>query len=126
MSNFGFNLLSITQSVIGQQEYQYIEWLGTVTNSQGYNVDSWSDPIDRQAGIYPMNRESIQRNGLDFDKQYIQIYDTELIDLLSQGNNADRLVFNGHLWRALPTSNDWQPSGGWNQVMAVKMGPYNA
>jgi hypothetical protein len=126
VSNFGFNLLSVTQSVIGRQAYQYIEWLGTVTNDQGYNVDSFSDPVERKAGIYPMNRESIQRNGLDFDKQYIQIYDTELVRLLSSGSNADRLVFNGYLWRALPTANDWQPSGGWNQVMAVKLEPYNA
>lgn len=123
MSNFGFNLLGVTQSVIGRQEYQYLEWLGRTTNDEGYDIDEFAAPVDREAGIYPMSRESIRENGLDFEKQYIQIFDTELIGLLSRNRNADRIRFNGSKWRALPSSNDWTPSGGWNMVIAVREGP---
>lgn len=125
MSNFGFNLLGVTQSVIGRQQYQYVEWTGRTTNAQGYDIDTFAAPVDREAGIYPMSREAIRTNGLDFEKQYIQIFDTELIELLSRNRNADRIIFNGSEWRALPTSNDWRVSGGWNQVIAVREGPAN-
>ena len=122
MSNFGFNLLGVTQSVIGRQAYQYVQWVGRTTNAQGYDIDQWAAPSDRKAGIYPMSRETVRNMGLDFEKQYIQIFDTELIGLLSRGSNADKIIFNGSEWRALPTSNDWMPSGGWNQVVAVRIG----
>lgn len=122
MSNFGFNLLSCTQGVIGRQKYDYLKWLSRTTNAQGYDIDVFDDPIPREAGIYPMDRKAIQQNGLDFEKQYIQIFDTELIGLLTRGQNADRIKFNGSLWRALPLSNDWMPSGGWNMVIAVREG----
>lgn len=122
MRNFGFNLLGVTQSVIGRQAYDYVQWLGRTTNDQGYEIDEWADPVPRQAGIYPMSRETIREMGLEFEKQYIQIFDTELIGLLSRGSNADKIIFNGGEWRALPTSNDWFPSGGWGQVIAVRLG----
>ena len=122
MSNFGFNLLGVTQSVIGRQSYQYVQWTGRTTNAQGYDIDQWAAPEARKAGIYPMNRETVRKMGLDFEKQYIQIFDTELIGLLSRGSNADKIIFNGSEWRALPTSNNWMPSGGWNQVIAVRIG----
>jgi len=126
MSNFGFNLLATAQSVIGRQDYQYVAWTGRTTDDQGYEVDQWAEPVDRKAGIYPMNRETIQKNGLDFEKEYIQIFDVELIGLLSRSQNADKIIFDGSEWRALPTANNWRVSGGWNQVIAVRLGPADA
>lgn len=126
MSNFGFNLLSCTQSVIGQQDYQLIQWLGTTTDDRGYEIDAFSDPIPRKAGIYPLSRESIKKQGLSFEKSYIQIFDTELIKLLSRSRNADKIIFSGYVWRAMPSDNDWMESGGWNQVTAAREEKYNA
>lgn len=122
MSNFGFNLLGVTQSVIGRQDYQWLAWTGRTTNAKGYDIDTYSAPVDRQAGIYPLSRTSIREMGLDFEKQYIQIFDTELIGLLSRSRNADKIIFNGSEWRAMPSSNDWVPSDGWAQVLAVRLG----
>lgn len=122
MQNFGFNVLSAAQSVIGKQEYQLVKWLGRTTNSQGYDIDEYDDPVTRSAGIYPMSREKIQSNGLDFEKQYIQIFDTGLIELLDRTQNADKIIWSGSKWKALPTANDWLAQGGWNQVLAVRVG----
>ena len=126
MKNFGFNLLASAQGVIGQQEYQLVKWIGTTTNANGYDIDQYADPITRKAGVYPLDRKNIAENGLEFGKEYIQIFDTGLIGLLSAGKNADKLIFNGYEYEALPSQNDWNVSGGWNQVTAVKKGLYNA
>lgn len=125
MSNFGFNLLGVTQSVIGRQKYQYLKWMGRSTNDNGYDVDVFADPVDREAGIYPLSRTAIQQMGLSFESQYIQIFDTELLELLTRGSNADNVLFNGSRWEVMPSSNDWMPSGGWNQVIAVRIGDAN-
>lgn len=126
MSNFGFNLLSVTQAVIGRQDYQYVQWLDNATNDEGYEVDSFAAPVDREGGVYPVSREAVQKSGLDHDKEYIQIFDTELIELMTDSGNADRILFNGYRWRPVNTSNSWQPSGGWGQVVAVKEAKLNA
>jgi hypothetical protein len=122
MTNFGFNLLGVTQSVIGRQSYQYVQWLDRTTNDNGYDVDVFADPVPREAGIYPLSHTAIEQMGLSFEKKYIQIFDTELLELLSRGSNADHVLFNGGKWECLPSSNDWTVSGEWNQVIAVRIG----
>lgn len=126
MSNFGFNLLGVTQSVIGRQSYQYLQWTGRTTNVYGYAIDEYADAVDREGGIYPVSREDVQKAGLDHDKEYIQIFDTELINLLTDTSNADKIHFNGYVWRPVKSDNSWMPSGGWGQVVAVKEGKIDA
>lgn len=126
MKNFGFNLLATAQTVIGKQDYQLVQWLGSTTNDNGYEVDSYSAPIDRQAGVYPMSRQQVMRSGLASDKEYIQIFDVDLVKLLSRSSNSDKIIFDGFEWKAEPTNNNWTVSGEWNQVIAVKIGPSNA
>lgn len=122
MKNFGFNLLATAQSVIGKQDYQLVQWQGRTVNDHGYEVDSYAAPIDRKAGVYPMSRQQIMRNGLSSDKEYIQIFDVDLVKLLSRSSNSDKIIFDGFEWKAEPTNNNWTVSGEWNQVVAVKIG----
>ena len=120
MSSLGFNILGTVQNVINKQAYQLEKWLSRERNANGYEVDTYADPVDRTAGIYPLNREQVQRSGLSQDKIYIQIFDVELIGLLNRSTNADRIIYSGYYWQALPSSNDFMLSGGWNQVIAVR------
>ena len=120
MSSLGFNILGTVQNVINKQSYQLEKWLSRERNANGYEVDTYAEPVDRTAGIYPLNREQVQRSGLSQDKIYIQIFDVELIGLLDRSTNADRIIYSGYYWQALPSSNDFMLSGGWNQVIAVR------
>ena len=120
MSSLGFNILGTVQNVINKQAYQLEKWLSRERNANGYEVDTYADPVDRTAGIYPLNREQVQKSGLSHDKIYIQIFDVELIGLLNRSTNADRIIYSGYYWQALPSSNDFMLSGGWNQVIAVR------
>ena len=120
MSNLGFNILSVTQSVIGRQSYQFEKWLSRSRNDQGYEVDVYAPEVERQGGIYPVSRDRMQSQGLDMEKIYIQIFDTELIGLLGRAQNADRIIYSGYYWHPMPSSNDFVDSGGWNQVLAVR------
>lgn len=120
MNNFGFNLLATAQTVIGKQVYQIKKWTGKITNDAGYDVDSYAEPVDRSGGVQPIARSKYQNLGLDFSKIYIQIFDVELIDVLSRTENADQIIWEGAIYKAMPNL-DWSKSGGWNSVLCVRI-----
>ena len=125
-TNFGFKTLGLVQTVIGKQEYSLRTWQGRITNSAGYDVDTYSDPVTRYASVQPMSRSQFNQLGLDYSKTYIQIFDTDLVGLLSraEGKNPDQIIFNGYVYEALPDQ-DWNIPGGWNAVLAVKGDKYD-
>lgn len=120
MNNFGFNLLATAQTVIGKQDYQIVKWLSKTENEIGLDVDVYDVPEDRPGSVQPVARSNYQNLGLDFSKIYIQIWDVELIDVLSRSENADQIIFNGGKYKALPDL-DWSSSGDWNSVLCVRI-----
>jgi len=120
MSNFGFNLLAATQSVIGKQDYQILKWLSKSENEIGYDIDVYGAPESRSGSVQPVSRSEYKNLFLDFSKIYIQIWDVELIDVLNRDDNADQIIFNGGKYKALPNF-DWSESGGWNSVLCVRI-----
>lgn len=120
MNNFGFNLLATAQTVIGKQDYQIVKWLSKTENEIGFDVDVYDVPEDRAGSVQPVARNKYQNLGLDFSKIYIQIWDVELIDVLSRSENADQIIFNGGIYKALPDL-DWSSYGNWNSVLCVRV-----
>lgn len=123
-TNFGFNLLSTVQSVIGRQTYQFLEWTGATTNAAGFDVDTYADPVTRYASIQPVSKTRYKDLGLDFTKTYIEILDTETIDLLTRTDNPDQIVFNGFYYEP-KDGEDWTVPGGWASIIAVKGEAYD-
>jgi hypothetical protein len=120
MNNFGFNLLGLTQSVIGKQSYQLEVWAGRVRNDAGYMVDSYDVAVTRHASVQPLPAEKITPMGLEFNKVYITIFDQSLVSILSRSENPDRIIWQGYYWKPEPSSMDWNDQGGWNQVVCVR------
>ena len=120
MQNFGFNTLGLVQSVIGKQSYQLEAWQSRTENSSGYEVDNYSDAVTRHASVQPIDREQIQIMGLELNKVYIEIFDQELVSLLSRSRNPDRIIWQNYYWSPIPQSADWIEQGGWNRVTAVR------
>lgn len=120
-NNFGFNLLAVAQSVIGKQEYQVVKWVGRATNALGHEIDEYAEPENRLGSVQPIARGKYKNLGLDFSGVYIEIWDVDLIDLLSRNSNSDRVIFNGSTFKA-QTGTDWAASGSWNSVILVRVG----
>lgn len=122
-TNFGFNLLATAQTCIMPQEYQIQKWIGRTRNEGGYWIDDYDQPSTRKAGVYPLSNKQVMERGLDVAKRYIQIFDVQLVEMLDREKNADRIIYNGYYWQVQPSDNDWNESGGWNQVIAVRGDP---
>lgn len=125
MRNFNINVLGSVQSVIGKQSYQLIKYLGRTRNENGYYISEFSDPIDMAGSVQPVKSSVYKDLGLDFKKAYIKIYDTELINSLTRETNSDQIIWNGYMWE-LAESTSWTIQSGWNFVLCVKTGKYEA
>lgn len=120
MNNFNINLLAATQSVIGRQKYQLKKWLGKTTNAAGFEIDEYAEPVDRSGSVQPVSRSKYEHMGLDFSKLYIKIFDVQLIDVLNRTENADQIIWQGGIYKAMPNM-DWSKSGTWNSVLCVRV-----
>lgn len=120
MNNFGINLLGTVQTVIGKQEYQLKKWLGKTTNAAGFEIDEYAEPADRSGSVQPVSRSKYENMGLDFSKLYIKIFDVQLIDVLNRTENADQIIWQGGIYKAMPNM-DWSKSGSWNSVLCVRV-----
>lgn len=120
MRNFNINLLAATQSVIGKQQYQFKKWLGKTTNAAGFKIDSYAEPVNRSGSVQPVSRSKYEHLGLDFSKIYIKIFDVDLIDVLNRTENADQIIWQGGVYKAMPNM-DWSKSGSWNSVLCVRV-----
>ncbi|WVH05510.1 hypothetical protein KKJFFJLC_00006 [Vibrio phage vB_VpaS_PGB] len=116
MRNFPINLLAAAQSVIGKQEYTIQEWLSRTQNDRGHEVDVYSEPVARQASIQPMEPKEINFSGLDMNQVYIEIFDLDLIKILTRSTNPPIITWNGYIWEPIPQNGDWIEQGGWNRV----------
>ncbi len=120
MKNFNINILAATQSVIGKQQYQIKKWLGKTTNAAGFEIDEYAEPANRIASVQPVGRSKYEYMGLDFSKLYIKIFDVQLIDVLNRTENADQIIWQGGIYKAMPDM-DWSKSGSWNSVLCVRV-----
>lgn len=123
MRNFPINLLRTAQTVIGKQTYQLRKYNTRITNSAGYRVSEFDEPVDMSGSVQRVNLTQYKSNDLDFSKIYIRIFDINLIEALDRETNADQIIWDGYLWHVMPESN-WIQQGGWNSVLAVRLEKY--
>lgn len=119
-TNFGINLLGAAQSVIGKQAYQIQIWSSRTRNANGVFVDLYDDAVTRHASIQPVSTEKKNMMGLSMTATYINIFDVDLIGILSRSENPPKISYSGYYWKSEPSSMDWNEQGGWNQVTAIR------
>ncbi len=119
-SNFGFNLLATVQTVIGNQSFQVERWITSNVNSIGYNVDQYGPLITYSGNIQPVDRDIYKDLGLDFSKNYIEIYSVPYIDTLTRDDGGDRIHWNSNIYKADPLSR-WAEADNYCIVRAVQI-----
>ncbi len=119
-SNFGFNLLATVQTVIGNQSFQVEPWITSDINDIGYNVDQYGPLITYRGNIQPVDRDIYKELGLDFSKNYIEIYSVSYIDTLNRDDGGDRIHWNSNIYKADPLSR-WAEADNYCIVRAVQI-----
>ena len=117
----GGNILAMAHRIICFNQVQYSRFLGRTTNEIGYDVDTFSDPVDLQLSVQPIPRERYTYLGLDFQKSYVNFYTFEDIQDVSRDRTGDLFEFNGRRYQVM-SNNDWKWVDGWKGTLAVDVG----
>ena len=117
MNNFGFNLLSTVQTVIGTQDYQIEQWLSRAQNARAIEVDTYSEAEPRNASIQPVDSKEANLQGLQMDQTHVKIYDVDLIGILKRSENPPRIIWDGYYWTPVSPKAKWND---WNKVYCAR------
>jgi len=115
------NLLNQAFSVIGKFPFKWFADSGRTLNAIGEWETDFAEPVELMGSIQAVNRSVYQAYGLDFQKNYVQIFvSTDLIDL-SRDFTGDQIEWQNRRFQ-LTSNFDWFGIDGWVQVMAIDLG----
>lgn len=116
----GSNLLATALTVICPQPFEYFRYRGKTTNAIGLDVHTFDDAVTLMGSIQDIGTDVYQARGLDFQKQYIEIWVTTDTNGFQRGQASDQIGFNGRRWQIIDDSN-WFPIDGWDSFIAVEV-----
>ncbi len=114
----GSNLLATALTVICPQSFQLFRYQGKTINAIGLDVHVYDAPVDLRGSIQAVGSEVYGDRGLDFQKQYIDVWVEANVSDLFRARASDQIAFNGRRYQVVD-ENDWFPIDGWDKFLAV-------
>ena len=113
------NLLNMALSIIPRSTFSLERYTGSAINSIGLVGSTFSAPVEVSGIVQAVENSAYKALGLEFGKNYIQVWgETEMIGLDKQ-KVADHIVYNGRSFN-VEKSTDWITYNGWSSVVAVE------
>jgi len=114
------NLLLTALTVIPPEKILFEKWTANTTNSIGYDVSTYTDPVETIASIQAhISEKMYQAFGLDMNKNYRLVNIPAHIIGTAEQVTPDRLTFHGKKWIVIK-SNNWKIYNGWCKVIVVE------
>lgn len=116
----GSNILKKAMSVIAPQQLIYYPFLSRTPNANGDDVNTYGRPKQVKGNIQPVPRSLYEIQGLDFQKDFYNIYIPQAVLDISRDVGGDKFVWNCRTFQAL-SKTDWMGIDGWVQVLCVRL-----
>jgi len=116
----GSNILNMAFSVIAAQQIQYLAYVSRTTNSIGMQVPVYAPAVTIKGSIQPVQRELMERMGLDFQKHYQRIFAPNSIVDIRRDVSSDQFQFAGITYQGLSLTR-WFGVDGWNEILVVEV-----
>jgi len=114
------NLLKAAQRLIPKQSFKYLKYLENEVNDFGVCVPVYDKAVVVKGNIIAPELSLYEAFGLDFAKNYRQIF----VSLNVSGNETqaqpDRFIFDDKVWEVVQ-NNPWYEFNGWNSVLVVEI-----
>lgn len=113
------NLLNAALSIIPRVEFQLKKYESKSENDIGNVVATFSDSVTIYGCVQAVENSAYQSLGLEFGKNYIEVWaETEMLGLDKQ-DFGDRIIYNGSTYNVVK-STDWMNYNSWTSVVAVE------
>ncbi len=116
----GSNLLAIANRVIAQQTLLYKQFAGRIANNTGVWVATYAATVTIQGNIQPVPRNRYENMGLDFQKNYAEIFVQKNVIDIARDVTGDQFAYNGRIFEA-QSRTDWFGQDSWDQVLCVEV-----
>lgn len=113
------NLLNSALSIIPRVPFQVQKFQSETINAIRVKVAAYSAPVDVFGIVEAVDNAAYQQLGLEFGKNYIQVWGEIGMLGLDKQEIADRILFNGKTFNVVK-STDWLFYNGWSSVIAVE------
>lgn len=120
MSIPGANILASALSIIAQQPFQYFAFQSRTPNSIGQDVTTYTPPVTLRGSVQPVPRTMYQSYGLDFQRNYINVYVSQAITDIARDVSGDQIVFQCNTYQCI-SKTPWVGIDGWDAVLAVQV-----
>lgn len=120
MSVPGSNLLSMATRLIAKQSFEYHAFQCREPNYIGQDVTVFATPVTLLGSIQPVPRSLYQEYGLDFQRNYVNVYVSQDVTDISRDVAGDRIGFQGKAYECL-SKTPWFGIDGWDAILAVEV-----
>lgn len=117
----GSNILEEAFGAIDTEVCQWIKYTDRTLNAVGQWVTVYAEPVDVDASVQAVSRNTYMQLGLDLQKDYTNIFvpcDTTDLD---RDVTGDRMILpDGKIYQIESTS-DWYGMDGWTECLCIRV-----
>lgn len=113
------NLLELALTVLPAVNFYYRHYEGETRNELGVKIPSYGQWQVCRGMVQPVQRSKYEDLGLDFAKNYINVWGTLNLKTVGLQNQPDQILWNGCLWN-ITAVNEWFQYNSWVNVTAVQ------
>lgn len=114
------NVLNQAFNAIPKQAFTYYAFTARVTNDVGYDVAAYAPAVTLCGSIQAIPRSAYQNMGLDFQKNYVNVYVSKAMLDIDRDVSGDQIAYGGKRFQCV-SATDWQPMDGWLAMLCVEV-----
>ena len=113
------NLLELALSVLPPVNFFYRVYQGERLNDIGVKIPTYGPWLECRGMVQPVNRAKYEDLGLDFAKNYINVWGSLNLKTVGLQNQPDQILWNSCIW-TITAVNEWYQYNSWVNVTAAQ------
>ena len=115
----GSNILARASRLLATQTFQYFAFKSRVTNAAGLDVPTYNKPQTMKGSVQPVPRRLYVQFGLDFQRNYYNVYVSQDVIDVERDVSGDQIIFNGVKLQC-ESATRWFDMDGWTAILCVQ------
>lgn len=119
----GANVLNMAMQIIAKQPLKYLAYITRTAAENGDWVPQYAAAVDVMGSIQPIKRSLYEHMGLDFQKNYHNIFVPQCIADIKRASAGDQFIYGCKTFQVL-SAESWFQMDGWDQLLCVEIPAY--
>ena len=121
MSTPGSNILTDAFAAIETLQCKYVPWKTRSLNEVGQWISLYGTAVDVEASVQAVDRDMYVEQGLDFQKDYVQIYSSVDASNIDRNTTGDRFILPDGKMYQIESTRTWFLMDGWMCALCIKV-----